>query len=83
MAKNKSRADRLSKAMSNVLMARDEIELLMEEIGNWRDNLEGTNLENTYKYEQLEECFGVLEELLDELDNTIGREDDVIFPSMF
>ena len=83
MAKKQSRADRLSEAMSNVLMARDEIEMLMEEIGSWKDNLVGTNLECTYKYEQLEECYGVLEEIMDELENTLGREDEVLFPSMF
>ena len=83
MAKKQSRAERLSEAMGNVMCAKDEIEMLKDEIESWKDNLEGTNLECTYKYEQLEECYGVLEEIMDELENTLGREDEVLFPSMF
>ena len=83
MTKKQSRADRLSNAIGNILNAKDDIEMLKDEIESWKDNLEGTNLEYTFKYEQLEECYGVLEELIDELDNTISREDEVIFPSMF
>ena len=83
MAKKQSRAERLSDAFGNILGAKDEIEILKDEIESWKDNLEGTNLEYTYKYEQLEECYGVLEEIMDELENTICREDEVLFPSMF
>ena len=81
--KNPSRADRLSEAMAKVLEAKEEIELLKDEIDNWKSNMEGTNLEYTYKYEQLEECYGVLEEIQDELENITDREGDVMFPGMF
>ena len=83
MAKKESRADRLSNAMGVLLSVKDDVEILKDEIESWKDNLEGTNLENTYKYEQLEDCYGVLEEIVDELENTLDREQEVMFPSMF
>lgn len=45
--------------------ARGEVESLQEEIGSWRDNMEGTGLENTSKFEQVSECA-------DQLDNALG-----------
>lgn len=34
---------------------------LFDEIDNWKSNMEGTNLENTGKYSELEDCAGELE----------------------
>ena len=81
--KNQSRASRLSDAMSNILLAKEEIEMLRDEIENWKDGMEGTNLENTYKYEQLDECYEGFEDIINDLDDITGREDDILFPGMF
>jgi len=40
---------------------KSEVETLRDEIESWKDNLEGTGLENTGKYEQLEEAYDSLD----------------------
>jgi flagellar biosynthesis/type III secretory pathway chaperone len=46
-----------------------DIQELYDEIENWKSNLEGTNLENSGKYSELEECCDALQEIIDNLDN--------------
>jgi len=46
-----------------------EIDSLKEEIENWKNGLEGTNLESSDKYNQLEEAVHNLESGSDELSN--------------
>lgn len=41
----------------------DEFGTLAEEIGSWRDNMQGTNLENTGKFEIVDNCASELEDL--------------------
>ena len=81
--KYKSRSKRLSDALDRVTDAIEEIEILRDEIEEWKSNMEGTNLENTNKYEQLEECSGELEQLMDDLENAKDSEYNIIFPGMF
>lgn len=38
-----------------------ELENLISEISSWRDNMQGTNLENSQKYSDLEDCISTLE----------------------
>ena len=46
--------------------------------------MEGTNLENSFKYQQLEECKQYLEEIQDILSSLESFEGGVVeFPSMF
>ena len=45
-----------------------EIRNLAEEMGSWRDNMSGTNLESTDKYQRVEECADALETQADELE---------------
>jgi len=51
--------------------ARDEIQSLSEEMCSWRDNMEGTPLENTTKYETVSECADILETQANELDSVV------------
>ena len=44
-----------------------EIECLKDEIENWRDGMQGTNLENSDKFSQLEDCVSYLETAVDSL----------------
>jgi methyl-accepting chemotaxis protein len=41
----------------------DEIEALQEEMESWRDNMSGTNLETTSKYERVDEAASSLEDI--------------------
>jgi hypothetical protein len=61
-----------------------EVDSLFEEIESWAEGMEGTNLENSFKYEQLEECKQYLEEIQDILSGLESFEGGVVeFPSMF
>jgi len=51
-----------------------EVEQLYEEIDSWASGMEGTNLENTSKYDDLKECLDALEALKDALDSLEGLE---------
>jgi len=55
--------------------AKFELSSLAEEMGEWRDNMEGTNLENTTRYEEVSECADTLEDLDSRLQD-IEIEDD-------
>jgi hypothetical protein len=43
---------------------------LRDEIGEWKEKLEGTNLHNSAKYSELEECFDTLDEAADDIERT-------------
>jgi len=55
--------------------AKSELSSLAEEMGEWRDNMEGTSLENTSRYDEVMECADTLEDLDSRLQN-IEIEDD-------
>ena len=65
--------------------AKTNIEELKDEITSWREGMEGTNLENTAKYGELEECEDALETLMDEIDSIEAEVsgDDIMFPGMY
>lgn len=76
-----------------------ELEALAEEIGSWRDNMSGTSLENTGKFEQVSDAASTLEDIdteapeitsldeideaADELENRADELEGVEFPGMF
>jgi hypothetical protein len=47
---------------------KSEVESLKEEIGEWKDNLEGNNMEHLPKYEEVSECADTMESALDTLE---------------
>lgn len=49
-------------------VAKDEIQALSDEMGEWRDNLQGTGLENTGKFETIQETAYALEMVRDNLE---------------
>ena len=81
--KHKSRSDRLEDVITNCIDAKDEVDSLYEEIESWIDNMNGTNLENTEKFQQLEECIGHLYEIKELLEQLENYQSTVEFPSMF
>jgi hypothetical protein len=76
-----------------------EIESHMDEMTSWRDNMEGTNLENTQKYSDVSETAEELEGIdtnipeitdVDEIDSTADTLDEIAdtleglnFPGMY
>ena len=78
-----SRAKRLLAALDTIQGALEEIEELKSELEDWRTNLEGTNLENTHKFEQLGEAIDQLEEGHGEIANGVSSLENVEFPTMF
>lgn len=83
MPKYKSRATRLSEAVSKIQDGLSEIESLHDEIQEWHDGMEGTNLESTDKFNALEECAQALDQGKDEIENAISELENVEFPGMF
>lgn len=101
MAKSHSRATRLQEVMDNLQKeiedaietakstAVDGINELKDEIDNWKSGLEGTNLENSSKFSELEDCVSALEDLESEVDSLdasnieIPDAGNVSFPSMY
>ena len=84
LRKHKSRSARLDDALQLCQDAKLEVDSLFEEIETWAEGMEGTNLEYSFKYEQLEECKQYLEEIQDILSSLESFEGGVVeFPSMF
>ena len=50
---------------------------------HWHDNMSGTNLESTPKYEELEERIDELQTILDEIENSISEAENIEFPRAF
>tara|TARA_Y100001937_G_scaffold90621_1_gene122635 strand:- start:246 stop:650 length:405 start_codon:yes stop_codon:yes gene_type:complete len=84
LRKHKSRSARLDDALQLCQDAKLEVDSLFEEIETWAQGMEGTNLEYSFKYQQLEECKQYLEEIQEILSNLESFEGGVVeFPSMF
>jgi len=84
LRKHKSRSARLDDALQLCQDAKLEVDSLFEEIETWAEGMEGTNLEYSFKYQQLEECKQYLEEIQDILSSLESFEGGVVeFPSMF
>lgn len=56
----------------NIVIDVSELEGLKDEVDEWRSGMEGTNLENTEKYEQLGECCDALDNAVCELEIEIN-----------
>lgn len=56
-------------AITDATCAAEAVGELYDEIDNWKSGMEGTNLESTQKYSDLEECASALEEIKDKLES--------------
>jgi chromosome segregation ATPase len=99
VAKLKARIAGLVKKAQEIEFDFSEVEALAEEMGSWRDNMQGTNLESTGKYSEVEEAADTLEnidtsppdieneddveELAEFLENAASELESVMFPSMY
>ena len=82
-AKPLSRQARLTEAEALMENAKGITETLLEEISTWHDNLEGTNLENTNKYQELESAAEALQEVIDQIDEANSACQGVQFPTPY
>ena len=64
---NSDLASRVESLISDIDTS--EIESLKDEIEQWKSGMEGTNLENTQKYQDLSSCYDTLETGIDALQN--------------
>jgi chromosome segregation ATPase len=64
---NSAPASRVESLISDIDTS--EIESLKDEIEQWKSGMEGTNLENTQKYQDLSSCYDTLETGIDALQN--------------
>jgi methyl-accepting chemotaxis protein len=83
MTRHVSRAKRLAQAVANINDGLEEARSLQEEMESWRDNMSGTNLENTEKYGQVEEAAQTLESAVGEIESAVGELESVEFPGMY
>jgi len=81
--KYQSRAKRLSEALDLIDQGYSMVSDLADEMESWRDNMSGTNLENTEKYNTVDECAETLRSAADEIETAKGDLDGVEFPGMF
>ena len=79
--KKKSRAARAAEIAEKLRSAGSEVETLRDEIENWSSGMEGTNLENTSKYEALGECRDALEDAMSTLDGVVEELEAIEFPT--
>jgi hypothetical protein len=78
-----SRQARLAQAGDLMENAKGITETLLEEISTWHDNLEGTNLENTSKYQELQSAAEALQEVIDQIDEANAACQGVQFPTPY
>ena len=76
-----TRSERLNQTLDKIEELAEEIAFLHDEIGDWKEKLEGTNLENTQKYTDLEECESALDELQQNFEDAINAGREIQFPS--
>jgi len=87
----KSRARRLSDALAPIYSAIEaheeapddlsEIESLKDEMETWRDGLQGTNLEYSPKYEEVDAACAELENGLSSLESAISSYNEALTPA--
>ena len=56
-------------SLGNLLIDTSTFEELKDEIENWKSNMEGTNLESTNKYQEVNDCFDALDYAISNLES--------------
>jgi len=83
MAKCKTRATRLSEAINAIREQLGTVEELKQELEDWQSNMQGTNLEATMKYEELEEAVSQLDAVNSEIESACETAESIEFPRAF
>ena len=82
MAKLVSRATRLRAAQDTIQTALDELEALHDGLEDWLNAWEGTNLENSSKFSDIEAAMEQLAEARTEIESILSDLDGVEFPTV-
>ena len=75
----KNRTERAAEIASDLRDVISDLDELKEEVENQRDNMQGTNLENTQKYSTLDEAADTLDSISQELDTQASELEGVTF----
>jgi len=81
--KIKSRRKRLEEVVEQVNISLVELEALRDEMVNWYEGMDGTNLEHTMKFTQVEECADMLDNIVSTIEDARDESMTVEFPGMF
>lgn len=65
----KTKATRLQEALDKIDEGLSELREVAEEIETARDNMQGTNLENTERYERYDEAADTLTQAIDDIES--------------
>jgi hypothetical protein len=79
MSKRKTRAERVAEIASDLRDVIYDLDELKERVENQRDNMSGTPLENTEKFQTLDEAADTLDSISQELDNQASELEGVTF----
>jgi len=83
VSRNFSRSADLMSARAMFEEGTSIIAHLKEDMESWRDGMEGTNLENSAKFEQVSEAASSLEDLESEAEGVASSCDNIDFPGMY
>jgi len=78
-----SKRARFSTALDKIREGLDEINDIKSGLEDWRDGLQGTNLENSDLYSRLDEACDTLDEQTSAIDDALNELDSVEIPRGF
>ena len=73
----KSKAERLQAALDKIDKGLAELATIAEEVTEARDNMQGTNLENTERYQRYDEAADTLQQAADDIESAKGDAEGV------
>lgn len=73
--KTTARVVKLSDALSE---GKGEVDTLLEEIGEWKDNMESNSMEQLPKYDEVSECYDALESIQQTLEQIDEPTDETV-----
>jgi len=73
----KSKQDRLQAALDKIDKGLAELVTIAEEVTEARDNMQGTNLENTERYQRYDEAADTLLQAADDIESAKGDAEGV------
>lgn len=79
MAKKK-RHERFNEAFTMFNTSSRQIEIIKDELENWKFGIEGTNLENTNTYSELEDAVENLDKACESMNKALEYLDEVEIP---
>ena len=73
----KSKAERLQEALDKIDEGLSELTVIADEVEEARNNMQGTNLENTERYQRYDEAADTLRQASDDIESAKGDAEGV------